>query len=1307
VHGSPETPPGEQAPPPFPERLRKLAAEVEACMLGDRRALRKQLARLRRGLKAQTAPHSVLRRLEELVRASKQVAEARRLALPSPRFLPDLPVVGRRDDIAAAIAGHQVVVVCGETGSGKTTQLPKICLSLGRGVTGMIAHTQPRRIAARSAAARIAEELGSDVGRAVGYKVRFSDRVSAETYIKVVTDGMLLAETQQDRWLEQYDTVILDEAHERSLNIDFLLGYLKRLLPRRPELKVVITSATIDPGRFARHFDGAPVVEVSGRTYPVEVRYRPLEAQGDDEQDRDLEQAILDAVDELSAVGPGDILIFLPGEREIRETAESLRKHHPPHTEVLPLYARLSAAEQQRVFQDHPGRRIVLATNVAETSLTVPRVRFVIDPGSARISRYSHRSKVQRLPVEAVSRASADQRKGRCGRVAAGVCIRLYSRQAYDLRPAATEPEILRTNLAAVILQMKFLGLGEVEAFPFLDPPDSRLVKDGYQTLRELGALDALADLTEVGRQLARLPVDPRIGRMIIAAQQHGCLREVLVIASGLSVQDPRERPLDAQQQADQAHQRFRDERSDFLSYLKLWQDFAEQSRHLSTSKLRRFCRDHFLAYVRMREWRDIHQQLHAVVKDMGFRENEVPAGYEAIHRALLPGLLGHVAARGEGGEYQGVRGARLQLFPGSALFRKGPKWVVAAELVETGRLYARTVAGVQPEWVEQAAGHLVRRGYLEPHWEKASAQVAAYERVTLYGLTLVPKRRVNYGPIDPETSRRIFIRAALVQGEYRSSAPFLEHNRALVEDIESLEARVRRRDLLADEETMFRFYDQRVPEGIYSGPEFERWRQAAERERPRLLFMSREDLTGAGAAPAGPEQFPDSLMVGGLPFDLEYRFEPGDPADGVTLRIPIAALNQLDPAVGDWLVPGLLRDRVIALIRSLPKSLRRNFAPAPEFADACLPGLTAGAQPLTRALAAALHRITGVEVPPDAWQADALPEHLKMNFRVLDLDGRELGAGRDLRALQQALGGEAQRSFRSLPIARFERTAITRWDFGELPAAIEVQRDGASVRAYAALVEEGDFVALRLFDSAQEAEDALRAGLGRLFLLQSPKERKFLERDLPGLSRMCLDYASLGGCGDLRSDLARSVVERAFLEDGPLPRTAEAFEQAAERGRARLVSMANDTCRLVGEILARYRQASARVAAIASAHPAAASDLREQLGHLVYPGFVSATPHHWLQQLPRYLKAIELRLDKLRLAPSKDAQRLAEFAPLWHAYLERLAGQARRGISDAGLRDYRWMLEELRVSLFAQEVKTSVPVSVQRLRKQWERIPP
>ncbi|MGA7800572.1 MAG: ATP-dependent RNA helicase HrpA, partial [Gammaproteobacteria bacterium] len=920
-----------------PSALAALAQDLPECMLADRGPFEKRLRALQRRARQGRAVDSGMKELSAAVARSRAVRERRLAALPVPQYPDALPVVLRREEIRSAIAAHQVVIVCGETGSGKTTQLPKICLELGRGVAGMIGHTQPRRIAARSLAARIAEELRSAVGRAVGYKVRFNDRVGQDSFIKVMTDGILLAETQGDRDLSQYDTLIIDEAHERSLNIDFLLGYLKQLLPRRPDLKVIITSATIDPERFSRHFDDAPVIEVSGRTYPVEIRYRGVEGGTSDTGERDLGQSVVDAVDELARAGSGDVLVFLPGEREIRETAERLRKHHPPHTEILPLYARLSAAQQNRVFQNHRGRRIVLATNVAETSLTVPGIRYVVDTGLARISRYSYRTKVQRLPIEPVSQASADQRAGRCGRVAAGICIRLYGEEDYQARVRYTEPEIRRTNLASVILQMLSLGLGDIERFSFIDPPDSRYVRDGFKLLHELGAVDGRERLTDLGRQLARLPVDPRLGRMLLAARDEHCLEEALVIVSALAVQDPRERPLDQQQAADEKHRLFSDPRSDFLGYLKLWQSYHEQQRHLSQNKLRKWCREHFLSFMRLRDWHDTHRQLKELATGMGMHLNQVAAEYDAVHRALLTGLLGNVAVKTDAREYTGARNLKLTIFPGSALARKGPKWIMAAELLETARRYAHTVAAVEPQWVERLAGGLVKRNYFEPHWEKRAAQVAAFETVSLYGLMLAARRRVNFGPIDPVLSRELFIRGALVQGDYQTKARFFAHNRALIEEIEGLEAKSRRRDLLVDEALLYRFYDERIPAGIYSGSAFERWRREAERARPGLLELTREHLMQHGAQGITQAQFPDHLEIGGLRLALSYHFEPGSDNDGVTATVPLAAVNQLAPEPFEWLVPGLLGEKVTLLIKSLPKGLRRHFVPAPQFADACL----------------------------------------------------------------------------------------------------------------------------------------------------------------------------------------------------------------------------------------------------------------------------------------------------------------------------------------------------------------------------------
>jgi ATP-dependent RNA helicase HrpA len=1307
------------------DTIKSLTADISLCLRRDQHDLQGRLHKLQR---MHAAGDGAWRALTAEIAASKARRAQRLAALPVPSFPAELPVSARREELAGVIARNQVVIVCGETGSGKTTQLPKICLSLGRGVAGMIGHTQPRRIAARSVAARVAEELGTPMGQTVGYKVRFSDHTGTDAYIKVMTDGILLAETRHDRYLDHYDTLIIDEAHERSLNIDFLLGYLKQLLPKRPDLKLIITSATIDPLRFARHFDDAPIIEVSGRMYPVEVRYRPLPAEDEDGRDRDMQQAILDAVDELGRIDRGDILIFLSGEREIRASAEALRKHHPPHTDILPLYARLSAAEQNKVFQSHTGRRIVLATNVAETSLTVPGIRFVIDTGLARISRYSHRAKVQRLPVEPISQASANQRAGRCGRVSAGVCVRLYAEEDYRNRPPFTAPEIQRSNLAAVILQMEVLGLGEVEGFPFIDPPDPRLIKDGYQTLLELGAVNdnpspagvvKARRLTTVGRDLAKLPVDPRIARMILAARQEQCLAEILIIASALAVQDPRERPLEAQQAADQKHARFADERSDFLAYLKLWDHYHEQARHLSNNKLRKHCRENFLSYVRIQDWRDVHSQLLSLVKPMGFRLNQQPADYAPIHRALLAGLLGNIGCKGEERDYLGARGAKFHIFPGSALFKKAPKWLVAAELVETTRLYARTAAKIEPEWVEQLAAHLVKRHYFDPHWEKTQQAVMGFERVSLYGLPLIPRRKIHYGRVDPKLSREIFIRGALVAGEYETRAPFFAHNQAAIREVEELEHKARRRDILVDEHTLYEFYDERIPADICDGRRFERWRKEAERGDPQRLLLTKEYLMQRRAAEVSAEQFPDHLSVAGMRLPLSYHFEPGHPLDGVTVSVPLALLNQLRPERLQWLVPGLLRDKIIALLKSLPKALRRNFVPAPNFADACLQAMSndsprrlplspreraRGEGSLYQALADQLLRMTGVAIPAEAWQEDALPVHLRMNVKVVAADGETVVAmGRDVARLQREQGEQAAATFAQLPSSDFERERVTEWDFGELPAQVEFERHGMQLVGYPALVEENGGVALRLLDSPAKAETVMRGGLRRLYMLQARERIKYLERNLPGIQGMCLHYASVGDCAALKSDLINAITERAFLGERPLPRRVAQFQDNKEAGLARLMPVANELCAWVAETLALYHALLKRLkSALRPAWLKSLSDIQEQLRHLIYPGFVSATPYAQLRHLPRYLKAVDMRLTKLERHAGRDGPLVAQVEPLWQAYVRRAEKQRKLGVADPALEEYRWLLEELRVSLFAQELKTAVPVSVKRLRQQW-----
>ncbi|SFH50380.1 ATP-dependent helicase HrpA [Nitrosospira sp. Nsp14] len=1281
--------------------------------------------------------------------------------LPKPVYPQDLPVVGRRADIARAIREHQVVIVCGETGSGKTTQLPKICLELGRGVTGMVGHTQPRRIAARTVAARIASELDSPLGDAVGYKIRFSDNVSVGTYVKLMTDGILLAETQGDPSLRAYDTIIIDEAHERSLNIDFLLGYLKQLLPNRPELKLIVTSATINAQRFSEHFNNAPVVEVSGRMYPVEVRYRPLVsavssnaasrgdaarrnkggAEDEDEDEGDIEQAILDAVDEAIRGGPGDVLIFLPGEREIRETAEALRKHafsgpgtgtgHHGGAEILPLFARLSHAEQERVFR--PGgsslRRIVLATNVAETSLTVPGIRYVIDTGLARLNRYSYRNKVEQLQVEKISRASANQRAGRCGRVMSGICIRLYPEEDYQARPEFTDPEILRSSLAAVILRMKSLKIGAVENFPFLDPPLPRMVADGYQLLSELGAVDEANALTGIGWRMAKFPIDPKIARMILAAKEENCLSEVLIIASALSVQDPRERPFEQREAADRAHQRFQDERSDFLGYLKLWEFFDELLKHKkSNRKLIAQCHENFLSHRRMREWREVHGQLHTLVAEFGLRPNEIPANYDEIHHALLAGLLGNIGFKTEeDGEYIGARGIKFSIFPGSVLKKSKPKWVVAAELTETTKLYARTVAKIDPLWVEKIAGKLCKKHYFDPHWEKGSAQVSAFERVTLYGLTVTPKRRVYYGNINPREAREIFIRAALVAGEYTTQSPFFRHNRELIADVAALEHKTRRPDVLVGEERIFEFYDARVPEGICNGAAFEKWRRQAERESPHLLYLTRDYLMRHGAENVTEARFPDSVRAGGVSLPLAYRFEPGHVLDGVTLTAPLPLLNKLEATQFDYLVPGLIREKVTWYLKALPKQIRRQVVPIPDFVTQFLEYLDVELSesrlqpiPLAEALAAFVRDRRGVPVAGETWRNEEPPPHLLMNYRIVDDAGQELAMSRNLAQLKAQLGQAAQLTFArsdSGERAPIERDDIKRWDFGDLPEEIAFTRGEKKLAGFPALVELEGKIGIQLFDTREGAQARMRGGVRQLLRLELREQMKQLEKNLSGqnryLGQAVLQLHPLIPPDKLVEDVINAIADRAFIGEDAPPRTEKEFVVQRHRARARLPAVTEAIARLVQTIGNECQSLLGKLAGggAAGGKPKAepnarlSAQLRTQLEALVYPGFLSATPWDRLQHLPRYLKAMTLRLEKYPGSPERDARHGAAIAGLWNQYEQRREKHRAAGISDPHLCEFRWQIEELRVSLFAQELKTPCPVSVKRLQKLWEEV--
>jgi ATP-dependent helicase HrpA len=1233
--------------------------------------------------------------------------------MPRIIFPPELPVSQRRAEIAEAIRDHQVVVVAGETGSGKTTQLPKICLELGRGERGMIGHTQPRRLAARSVAERIAAELRTPLGQTVGYQVRFTDRVGRDTKIKLMTDGILLAELARDRTLRRYDTIILDEAHERSLNVDFLLGYLARLLHRRPDLKLIITSATIDPERFSRHFGGAPVVEVSGRTYPVEVRYRPLAEDPDD--DRDQTQGILDAVDELCREGPGDILVFLSGEREIRDTADALRRHSFPRSpggvEVLPLYARLAAAEQHRVFQAHAGRRVVLATNVAETSLTVPGIRYVVDPGTARISRYSQRSKVQRLPIEPISQASANQRKGRCGRTADGICIRLYSEDDFAARPEFTEPEILRTNLASVILQMTALRLGEVAAFPFIDPPDRRSVKAGVDLLEELGALDG-GRLTRVGRQLAQVPADPRLARMLLEAGRRGCAREVLVIVAALSIQDPRERPTDKQEAADTQHRRFADPGSDFLSWLNLWGYLHERQAELSSNQFRKLCRAEFLNYLRVREWQDLHGQLRAVVRDLGIKLNRPQAEPDAdrIHTSLLAGLLSHIGLKqGDTREYLGARGTRFAIFPGSALARKPPQWVMAAELVETSRLWAREAARIQPEWAEELAAHLVKRTYAEPHWSRSRGAVLASERVTLYGVPIVAQRQVNYGRIDPPLARELFLRHALVEGDWETSQAFFARNRRLLAEVEELEHRTRRRDILVDDHTLFDFYDRRIPDEVVSARHFDAWWKRARQDQPDLLDFERSMLIGDAAGAADAAAYPDTWEQDGHRLRLTYQFEPGSDADGVTVHVPLAVLNQIDPDGFDWQVPGLRPELVTELIRSLPKAIRRSFIPAPDWAAAALERIGPADGPLREALARELERAGRVEVPPDAFDLAKVPAHLRMTFRVVDRSGRGparvVGEGKDLESLKRRLAPR-MRAALAAAAPGLERDRVRGWDLGDLPRVVEERRGGRVVRGYPALVDEPGGVAVRLLESEAEQATAMWAGTRRLLLEAIPSPVRFVLDRQTNQAKLTLSRYRHGSATDLFADCLAAAADDLIAANGGPAWDEAGFKRLLDAVREELPAATLEVVSAVERALAVAGQVEARLAELTNpAFAPAIADVRAQLDDLVYPGWVTATGRRRLGDVRRYLRAMVQRLERLPGDLSRDAERMAGVARVTAAWREALDRLPAAGRPDPALAELRWMLEELRVSYFAQSLGTPYPVSEKRVLRAIEQL--
>ncbi|MCW2740702.1 MAG: hrpA [Blastococcus sp.] len=1294
-----------------------LRARLASLTLQDEHRLGRRLDGLRRTRDPQARARQ-RERIEADVLAAEARVAGRRAAVPAIGYPDELPVSRNRDEIAAALRDAQVVVVAGETGSGKTTQLPKIALELGRGVRGRIGHTQPRRIAARSVAERIAEELDTPLGEVVGFKMRFADHVSDNTLVKLMTDGVLLAEIAHDRLLRQYDTIILDEAHERSLNIDFLLGYLAQILPRRPDLKLVITSATIDVERVARHFGDAPVVEVSGRTYPVEVRYRPVVDPDDPEADPDRDQvsAVLDAVDELVAEGPGDILVFLAGEREIRDTQDALAERDLGGTEIVPLYSRLSAADQHKVFAAHSGRRIVLATNVAETSLTVPGIRYVIDPGTARISRYSHRTKVQRLPIEPVSQASARQRSGRCGRLGPGIAIRLYPEADFESRPEFTDPEILRTSLASVLLQMASLDLGDVADFPFIDPPDRRAVADGIALLEELGALDEHGKLTGTGRALAALPLDPRMARMVVEADELGVLDEVLVIAAGLTIQDPRERPSEHQQAADELHRRFADENSDFLALLNLWRYLGEQQEALSGNQFRRTVKREFLHYLRIREWQDLHGQLRGTARRLGMTVGEPAAepDEKGISAALLAGLLSHVGMQAEQAkgdkrpsrEYLGTRNTRFVIAPGTPLAKKPPRWVVAAELVETSRLFARTVARIDPETVERLAEHLVKRQYSEPRWDAKRGSVVATERVTLYGLPLVVGRRVQYGSIDPEVSRELFIRHALVQGEWTTHHRFWADNARAIEQVAALEERARRRDIRVDEETLFELYDARVPGDVVSTRHFDRWWKTARRDRPDLLTFTPEMLTNAAAAgQVRVEDYPDEVRLSqGLTLPLTYAFAPGAAEDGVTVDVPLSVLDGVAAATSGeslaFTVPGLREELVTALLRSLPKQLRRGLVPIPDRVREVLPHIGPG-EPLLPALERELRRATAVTIPPDAWAPDQVPDHLRATFRVLDDQQRPLATGKDLAALKAQVAPTARASL-ARAASDLERTGLTSWQFGTLQRTVEVQRGAHAVTAYPALVDEGDTVGVRVVPTEAEAQRLMRRGARRLLVLAAGSPVKQVVRALSPRTRLALQFNPDGEIPDLVADCVDAAADELIAAAGGPPRDEAAFTALVQTAKAELPRLTEDAVRKVEDVLTQAREVAVAIGAAPARRvpEAAIADLRRQMGGLLHRGFVAATGRRRLPDVVRYLKAMAHRLEKLPANAARDELWMRQVEAVTAEYEQVLARVPSTGAPEDPVVRIRWMIEELRVGLFAQNIGTRTPVSEQRVYK-------
>jgi ATP-dependent helicase HrpA len=1297
-----------------PDRISQLLKKTADCLIADQHHLRASLKQLRKGKsvadnstsKGRKTPLS-LAALEKKINTSAQTAEKRLQNLPGVSYPEDLPLSAKVDDIKQAVLENQVVIVAGETGSGKTTQLPKLCLDLHRGVKGLIGHTQPRRLAARTVCNRIGEELGVEGTSAVAYQVRFQDNTDGNTYIKLMTDGILLAETRDDPFLNKYDTLIIDEAHERSLNIDFLLGYLKKLLPKRPDLKLIVTSATIDVDKFSKHFSGAPIIEVSGRTYPVNVLYQPPE----ENTEEDLHDQVIKAIQHLKVLSKKepipfrDMLIFLSGEKEIREVAEAIRKDKSLDVEVLPLYARLSNKEQNRVFQAHPGQRVVLATNVAETSLTVPGIGYVIDAGTARISRYSVRSKIQRLPIEAISQASANQRAGRCGRLCPGTCIRLYSEEDLLGRSEYTDTEITRTNLASVILQMLVLRLGEIESFPFVDPPEDNAVKDGFQILEELDAVSNRR-ITPLGRKMARFPVDPRFARILHESARRGCLEEVMIIVSAMSIQDPRERPMDKRQAADEMHARFLHPESDFLSWIKLWEFFNEQRQEVGRNKLGSFCRKNFLSWLRMGEWRDVHRQLRLVSQELGLTINSEKADYEQIHQSLLSGFVSHVANRFDENTWLGARNRKFRIFPGSNLHGKKYPWVLAAELVETSQLFARMNARIEPQWIEKQAGALLKYEYSEPHWEKNQGKVIAFEKVTLYGLVLAEKRKRAYSAIDSEASREIFIREGLVRADVNTRLPFYLHNARLVQEIEGMEDKTRRKDILVREEDIFQLYDARLSKEVVDQSSLERWLKTLAKPKVEQLKFRKEELLIAAEDAPDLTEFPDQLHTGHLSLELDYQFEPGTAKDGVSVDVPVSVLMQLKEQDLDWLVPGMLKEKCMAMIRALPKPLRKNFVPVPDVIDQIMPAIKAGEGDLKSVLAHQLQRLRAVEIPSECWSEFKLPEHLIMNINILDQEGHLIDSGKSLSSLKEKYTDASREAMSEFSQSSVEESGLTDWTFGVLEEIHEIRQGGLTVMSWPALIDEGDSISLKLSDTPHSAKSYTRCGIARLYMLKNRQQVKYLQKELLQDPSRLAAMSKIGGKDQLVEQLIMTSYQSAFRLDEHLPRDKESFEAMYDEGRSSLV----ETSLKLETLL--YKTLDAMASAISSCKKykglediALQEDINTQIDALLYEGYLAETPVDALKEFPRYFEAIVQRLEKYPRQQDKDKQWSVMLARWWKKYTEKAGQIGSQHKSTEALENFRWMLEELRVSLFAQSLGTRYPVSEKRLEKAWSEI--